>query len=75
VTDSMESKDWVGQMPSNISRGGNNGILKLEAENFERSDDQRVVMILPHFLILMSASISVPWGLASATDCRLSLEA
>lgn len=75
MTDSMESKDWVGQMASNISREGNNGILKLEAENFERSDDQRVVMILPHFLILMSASISVPGSLASVADCRLSLEA
>jgi hypothetical protein len=75
VTDSMESNDWVGQMPSNISREGNNGILKLEAENFERSDDQRVVMILPHFLILMSASISVLGCLASVADCRLSLEA
>jgi hypothetical protein len=75
VTDSMESKDWVGQMASNISREGNNGILKLEAENFERSDDQRVVMILPHFLILMSASISVLGCLASVADCRLSLEA
>ena len=75
MTDSMESKDWVGQMASNISREGNNGILKLEAENFERSDDQRVVMILPHFLILMSASISVTRCLASVADCRLSLEA
>jgi hypothetical protein len=46
VTDSMESKDWVGQMASNISREGNNGILKLEAENFERRDDQRAVMTI-----------------------------
>jgi hypothetical protein len=35
VTDSMESMDWIRQMPSNISREGNKWILKLEAEDFD----------------------------------------